>query len=739
MGRKGKQVRRVSQEEAPVKKKIPDKKFGTFAGVFMPSLLTILGAVMYLILPQVVGGVGLFKTILIILIAHSVTVSTAYSISAISTNIKVKGGGLYYLISRSLGSEFGGSLGIQLYLAQTIAASFYAIAFARGFGAILGIFGVAIPEFQLALISLILFGIIVLIGAQFVVKLQYFILAAILLSLVSIFLGPNTIDLTSVVVASSGLSFWVAFAMFFPAVTGIDAGVGMSGELKDPKKSLVRGTFMAIFVTMAVYLVLVIKLSFSASANELLNNPQIMQKVALFSPLIILGIIMATSSSALSSLMTSPRCLVAMAEDKVLPKFLSFLGKKSKKSGEPRIAVVFSLIIGIGVITLGSLELVSQIVAMFFLSVYGWINGSAFFEKISHNPSYRPTFNAPTYVSFYGMMASYIVMYLFNPLIMISVIIIQGLLFFYLYKSSKSMKIEGVWAGVSFRFMKLFLKSMDKNAKTVKNWRPTLLAFSTKEINNHPIASLLHWISSKSSITKMYFLHKGKIGKDDEKTKQHQESLNKYVKDNEVDIFPRSIASENFKSTIEDLAQAETIGNLPLNTILLDFDKDLKLNDLTKNLKSLDKNLIILRNQSGFSGFKSVDVWWSSRRNGNFMILLAYLITHSKRWLEEGATIRVLNISDGSEESKKDIRHVEKVLKESRIENIELKVIPKEGRQIKSIIHEHSASSDLVILGLTNLAKSANKRLVDHIEKFTKKLKVSLVVFATDKIDFRVN
>jgi amino acid transporter len=739
MSKKGRRVKAVSQEEAPIKKKLPDKKFGTFAGVFMPSLLTILGAVMYLILPQVVGGVGLLKTILIILIAHSVTISTAYSISAISTNIKVRGGGLYYLISRSLGSEFGGSLGIQLYLAQTIAASFYAIAFARGFGAVLSYFGILIPEFQLAIISLILFGTIVLIGAQFVVKLQYFILAAILLSLVSIFLGPNTVDLTSVVVASSGLSFWVAFAMFFPAVTGIDAGVGMSGELKDPKKSLVRGTFMAIFVTMAVYLVLVIKLSFSASANELFTNPQIMQKISLFSPLIIFGIIMATSSSALSSLMTSPRCLVAMAEDKVLPKFLSFLGKKSKKNGEPRIAVIFSLIIGIAVITLGSLELVSQIVAMFFLSVYGWINGSAFFEKISHNPSYRPTFNAPTYVSFYGMMASYIVMYLFNPLIMISVIIIQGLLFFYLYKSSKSMKIEGVWAGVSFRFMKLFLKSMDKNAKTVKNWRPTLLAFSTKEINNHPIASLLHWISSKSSITKMYFLHKGKIKKDDEKNKQHQESMNKYVRENDLDLFPRSIASEDFKSTIEDLAQAETIGNLPLNTILLDFDKDLKLNELTKNLKSLDKNLIILRNQSGFSGFKTVDVWWRSRRNGNFMILLAYLITHSKRWLEEGATIRVLNISDGSEESKKDIRHVEKVLKDSRIENIELKVIPKENKQIKSIIHEHSASSDLVILGLTNLDKSTNKRLADHIEKFTKKLKVSLIVFATDKIDFRVN
>ncbi|MBR9700109.1 amino acid permease, partial [Candidatus Woesearchaeota archaeon] len=105
----------------PIQEKPKSKppKFSTFSGVFVPSVLAILGAVMYLIMPKVLGGVGMIKMLLIILLAHSVTIATAYSLSAIATNIKVKGGGLYYLISRSLGSEFGGSLGVQLYLAQT--------------------------------------------------------------------------------------------------------------------------------------------------------------------------------------------------------------------------------------------------------------------------------------------------------------------------------------------------------------------------------------------------------------------------------------------------------------------------------------------------------------------------------------------------------------------------------------------------------------------------------------------
>jgi len=734
-------VKKTSKPEENLVKQLPKiKKFNTFSGVLMPSLLTILGAVMYFILPQVLGGLGLLKTILIILIAHSVTIATAFSISAIATNIQVKGGGLYYLISRSLGSEFGGSLGIQLYLAQTIASAFYAIAFARGISSILTYFNIFIIESHLALASIALFGLMVFVGAKFVIRIQYFILAAIALSLISIFLGPQTGSISTAFFTSSALSFWVAFAMFFPAVTGIDAGVGMSGELKDPRKSLVKGTFYAIFITMFIYLALVIKLAFSTSQEALFTNPQIIQQVALFSPLVLLGIIMATSSSALSSLMTAPRCLVAMSEDKILPKFLNFLGKKSGKDGEPRIAITVSLAIGIGIILLGSLEYVAIIVSMFFLSVYGWINGAAFFEKISQNPSYRPTFNSPLLISFYGMIAAYTVMFLFNPGIMALVIILQALLFFLLSRSKKSMKIEGVWAGVSFRLMRFLIKLMDKSSKSIKNWRPTILAFSTEKLNNHPIANILDWIGSKSSFTKMYFLHKGKINeKNIEKNKETQSDLSNYIKENNLEIFPRSVISHNQQKTIENLIQAETVGNIPLNTVLIDFENVIKINELVENLKALNKNLVIVRNQTGFTNFKTLDVWWSSRKNGNLMILLAYLITHSKKWLAKGAIIRIFNIVDNKKQGEADMRHLNNILKQSRIENIELNIIKEKNYNIKEKINKLSSDADLTILGLTNLKNKSNKEIREHIKEFTKNLNVSLIVFANDEIDFRVN
>ena len=304
-------------------------KFGTVAGVMVPSILAILGAVMYLIVPKVLGGVGVFKMLGIVLLAHSITLATAFSISAIATNINVKGGGLYYLISRSLGRAFGGSMGIQLFLAQTIAAAFYTIAFTKVVHDLLVLVGIVLPENYLAMAFMLLFFLIVFKGAGFVIKIQYVILAIIILSLISIFLAPNagTMDLNMLGTGGVAIPFWIAFALFFPAVTGIDAGVGMSGDLKNPRKSLVAGTFTSILLTMGVYILIIFKLASSADPTALSMDPLIITKIAFFSPLVYLGVIVATISSALSCMMTAPRSLRAITQDRVIPKRFNFLAK----------------------------------------------------------------------------------------------------------------------------------------------------------------------------------------------------------------------------------------------------------------------------------------------------------------------------------------------------------------------------------------------------------------------------
>jgi len=715
-------------------------KFGTFSGVFLPSVLAILGAVMFYIAPQVVGGVGLVKALIIILIAHSVTISTAFSISAIATNINVKGGGLYYLISRSLGSEFGGSLGVMLYLAQTIASSFYAIAFARAVSSIFISMGFFVEEFYIALVSLVVFGAIVYVGAKFVVKIQYFILFAILISLASVFLGSNTGSVANSLFVVSGLPFWVAFAMFFPAVTGVDAGVGMSGELKDPRKSLVIGTFTAIFMTMLIYAGLAIKYAAAASPTELLSNPFVVEKIALFGPLVLVGILLATSSSALSSLMTAPRSMTAMVEDRVIPRWLGWLGKTIGKSNEPRVAIILCIAIGIGVIMIGSLEFVSQVVSMFFLSVYGWINGTAFLEKISQNPSYRPTFSTPAIISFYGMAASYAIMYLFNPLVMAVAILFQLLIFYGLYKTKKSMKIEGVWDGVSFQLLRVLLRYMERTEKSKKNWRPTILAFYGEEAYEGTISHVVHWIGSRRSFTKMYYLLKGDLDNHVKERKRIEESLSQYIKANKLEIFPRVILSSDFVETMMGLMQAETVGNLPLNTVLTTYDKRVHLGKLIHSMHALNKNIVILRNRVGFTSFKTVDVWWSSEKNGNFLILLAYFIVNSNPWLENDAVIRIFKVVEKKEDVDKEREQLEKMLEESRIENVEITILHGSESHVKHLIGQNSQHSDLVMLGMPNeILKNPSKGSDQIIEAYTDKCNVSLIVSAHDEIDFRVN
>jgi rRNA maturation endonuclease Nob1 len=301
------------------------------------------------------------------------------------------------------------------------------------------------------------------------------------------------------------------------------------------------------------------------------------------------------------------------------------------------------------------------------------------------------------------------------------------------------MKIEGAWTGVLFQLVRTLIKRIDIQAKSIKNWRPTILAFSTKELNNHPIANLLDWIGSQSSITKIYFLRKGDVNRDSEENKEHQRKLSNYVKNNGLEIFPRSVLTGDYQKTMESLIQAETLGHLPLNTVLVDYDHKIKVNELAETIKKLDKNLIVMRNQAGFSNFKRIDVWWSSENNGNFMILLAYLISHSKRWLENGATIKVFHVVKDIKSEKSGIRTVEKMIEESRIENIELEIIEQGTKQINEIINETSKDADLAMIGLTNLNLKDSKKVSKTIEGLTKDIKVSLIVSANDKIDFRVN
>ncbi len=251
-------------KESLAQKTNPEKagKLGTFAGVFTPSILTILGIILFLRLGYVTGSGGVGRALLIIAIANVITVLTSQSLAAIATNLKVKGGGDYYLISRTLGMEFGGAIGIVLYLAQSVSVAFYCIGFAEALTAILG------PDFFLSarLLAMLAVGCIFMLawlGADWATKFQYLVMGLLVAALFSFFFGgipqwQGEIFLANWSPDGTPEPFWIIFAIFFPAVTGFTQGVSMSGDLKDPGKSLPLGTFMAVGLSILVYFAVVV-------------------------------------------------------------------------------------------------------------------------------------------------------------------------------------------------------------------------------------------------------------------------------------------------------------------------------------------------------------------------------------------------------------------------------------------------------------------------------------------------
>ncbi|RDY61533.1 amino acid permease [Flagellimonas nanhaiensis] len=436
------------------------KKFGTFGGVFTPTLLTILGVIMYLRLGWVVGNAGLLGTWLIIAISFLITLCTALSMSAITTNIRIGAGGAYAIVSQALGLEVGGSLGIPRYISQGLAVTMYIFGFREGW---MGIF----PDHNAFLVDIIVFAILIAIAyisANLAIKTQFIIMGIITLSLISIVIaayeGSMTIPTSdalswgsfkgSVENGFTGSDFWLVFAVFFPAATGIMAGANMSGELKDPKRSIPTGTLWAIGVSFAIYMFVAFWISRSASEEELLNNYYIMVDKAFFGPLIIAGILGATFSSALASIVGSSRILYAMGEHKVLP-FSKFLAGQSN-NGQPRNAMMVTATLIFITLLLRNINAVAPLVTLFFLITYAMINIVVIIEQRLGLISYRPVFKIHKLVPWFGLVSSVFAMFIINPSVSLISIAIVLMVYWYLSRQNLETPFEDVRSGLFFSF-----------------------------------------------------------------------------------------------------------------------------------------------------------------------------------------------------------------------------------------------------------------------------------------------
>lgn len=672
--------------------KIKKNTFGTFAGVFTPTTLTILGVIMYIRQPWVVGNAGVIGAIEIVLLSVAITLTTALSLSSITTNVRIGSGGAFSLISQSLGLEIGGAIGIPFYFAQAIAVAMYIFGFREGVQTLT-------PDLNPFMLDISIFALVMVIAfisTGFAFKIQYVILGVIILSLVSIYGALFVNDLNfnfdwignypgSVENNFSGSSFWIVFAVFFPAVTGVMAGANMSGDLTNPRKSIPLGTISSVIITTFIYLSLIFVAALIATPEELAKNYNIFIDKALFGPIVLAGLLGATFSSALGSFIGAPRILLALGEKNILPRSKT-LSKLSNR-GEPVNAMFFTAIIVLIGISFRDLNTIAPVLTMFFMITYAMVNIVALVEQTLGLPSYRPTLKIPTIVPAIGALGSIAIMFVMNVIVALFSLIFIVLFYLYLVKMNIKSAAGDSRSGLFTALAEWATKKTNslRQEKEVRSWRPDLLIPITipKELRNS--FKLIHSIIyPKGSLKIMAMRNENEF---EQKNLEIflKNSVEKF-KENDLSVSYTMIDNADFNTTVNVSMQSLNAAFFKPNVIFTSIDSensDLSYYDkLMSDTKKNNFGLIMYVpfSSTGLAIEKSINLWmtnipqdWKetfSINNNDLSTLVSLLIC--RNW-KGNIDVQILNNNPELNFSKTDLEDLHSMIRLSKNSTITLK------------------------------------------------------------------
>lgn len=707
---------------------------GTFGGVFTPSILTILGVIMYLRFGWIVGNVGLWGSFAIVTISTAITFLTGLSIASIATDQRVRTGGAYYMISRSLGIEAGGAVGIPLYIAQALSVALYTIGFAES---VVNVFPI-LNEKMVALVTTGAVTLLAIRSAKTAIKFQYVIMMAIGISLISLLFGHSIeAEAASSSTVTNSAGFWVVFAVFFPAVTGIMSGVNMSGDLKDPGRSIPRGTLAAIAVGYLIYMAIPLLLVSRATPDQLIQDPLIMRRLSFWGDAIIMGVWGATLSSAVGSILGAPRVLQALARDGVLPKIMRFLGQGSGDDDAPRNGTVFTFALAAITVLLADLNVIAPILTMFFLTTYGVLNITAGLEGFLGNPSFRPKFRVHWIFSLSGAVGCTIVMFLINSLATAAAIAVVVAIYFWLERQELRSAWGDVRAGIWYNLTRTGLLRLRKNVDA-KNWRPHLLVLSgapTKRWHLIEFASSLS--HNRGLLTVSSVLTGDQITS--KRIEKMSSSIYEYMDKQGIQALVRIVKADDPFEGARQLVATYGLGTLVPNTIVLGATEEASHHQaycqMIGRFYAAQRNTLIVRynEQRGFGSRRHIDVWWGGRKgNGALMLILAWLLSTSLEWRGANVTIKMMVSSRSAALGAK--RNLEGIILASRTD-ARMEVIVSEGKPFWDLIRESSASADIVFIGMAE-PKEEFKDYYIQLQKRTAGLPSTVFVLAAEDLEF---
>jgi len=673
-----------------------ENKLGAFLGVFTPSILTILGVILFLRTGWLVGNAGLMPSLAIVVLANCITLATAFSISAIATNMHVGSGGAYYMLSRSLGLEIGGAIGIPLFLAQTFSVTLYSFGFVES----LRFVRPDLPLIPVAAATVLTVALLSAKGAALALKAQLPLLAMVLLALLSLFGGVFGIEHFSVGLWSgsdSAPSFWVIFAVFFPAVTGIMAGVSLSGELKNPARDIPRGTIAAVLVGFAIYLIVPVILAIGADESTLLGDPLVWLKVAAVPVLVLPGLWGAILSSALGSMLGAPRTLEALAADGVTPRWM----------GRPGMSLFLSAVVALAAVLLGNLNAVAPVLTMFFLTTYGMINLVAGLEQLSGAPSFRPTLRVAWPIALAAALACFAVMFLINHVAGIIAVLAELSIYAVLRHRSMTAAWGDLRYGALMSLARYTLLKLRDLPSAPRNWRPHILLFAGDVSRRPDLVRFAAWLNQGRGILTISRLLVGKLEEKVEEVDGEQERIDELMRQWGLVAFAEVEVVPAFEDGVIATAQANGIAGIASNTLMFGWSRKPERREaqlrVIHQAALLGKSSVIcrVRPRSWREHPSRIDVWWGGlQNNGDMLLLFAYLLSVNDYW--RNAEIHVHSIANDEEMRAHTMESLDRMLRDSRIRAKTEVTLRSEGADVASIIQMVSREADVVFLGLSD-------------------------------------
>ncbi len=517
-----------------------------------------------------------------------ITIPTALAVSEIATNRKVEGGGAYYIISRSFGTNIGAAIGVSLYLSQAISVAFYLIAFAQSFTPVFAMissrFGFTPDPRMVSLpVALLLAVLVYKKGASLGVLILYGVVAILFVSLVAFFMG-GTWDFSNLAETStpiSGNHEWAyVFAVCFPAFTGIIAGVGLSGDLKNPRRAIPLGTMAATICGLLVYVLTVLKLGMNGSSEALAADELYMSKIAVWGPIIPIGLAAATLSSAIGSLLIAPRTMQALAGDRVFPgvRLNHWFSLGVGPANEPLNGTILTLAITVAFIALGDVNAVAAIVSQFFLVTYGAICLISILEHFAANPSYRPSFRSRWWISLVGAVGSIIMMIMSGVLATIFAVVFMTLIYLSMRRTHRSEQgIAILFKGAIQQMVRRLQIWLQKNRTPIRgsDWRPSFIAVSGQTFERLAAFDLLRWLAHRHGFGTYFHFIRGMLT--EENVRLANNELDKIIKltgDSRAGVFADTIISPSFTTSVAQIIQVPGVAGMDNNGIILEFSRD---------------------------------------------------------------------------------------------------------------------------------------------------------------------